>query len=82
MSFPINFGKEEEEGQEKGEIPRPPFFDLQEKIVLLLEEMQEAGASCDEKKALFLATLVSHSWSVEEYGRGLLVWLGVVPLEG
>jgi len=59
------------------ETPRPVFFELQDKISLILEEMQESGASLEEKKAILLATLASNHWSVEDYGTGLLFWLGV-----
>lgn len=59
------------------EIPRPAFFDLQEKVAYLLEEMHENGASLEEKKAVLLGTLASNRWTSEEYGQGLLFWLGV-----
>lgn len=56
---------------------RPVFFVLQEKVVLLFEELHEAGASTVDQKAQFLALLVANHWTVEEYGHGLLLWLGV-----
>lgn len=63
------------------ETPRPVFFDLQDKIALILEEMQDSGASSEDKKAILLATLASNRWTTTDYGVGLLLWLGVSEFE-
>jgi hypothetical protein len=75
MSFSLDL---QEGGEER---PRPPFFDLQEQIMYLLEEMHENGASLEEKKAVFLATLAANHWTAEDYGKNLLIWLGVHEIE-
>lgn len=74
MSFSIDNPSPGEQSE------KPVFFDLQEKVALLLEELHEAGASTVDQKAQFLALLVANHWTAEEYGHGLLLWLDVTEL--
>ncbi|TXH11365.1 MAG: hypothetical protein E6R04_01945 [Spirochaetes bacterium] len=75
MSFSIDDPSPGEQSE------RPMFFDLQEKVALLLEELHEAGASTVDQKAQFLALLVANHWTAEEYGIGLLLWLNVTDFQ-